>query len=160
MSRKIIALDWDGVINCPHDIDDKETDRRAKRINILNRIVKETSADILFTSTWRMDFEYSHRGVQNWFDELGIQANCIGCTKHLNTERGIEILEWIFNKQFVNGLQIDHLAIIDDDWDLEPLMSYFIKCNTEEGLTNIVANDVINMLQKPFNVQLSLGQKE
>ncbi len=143
---KIIFLDIDGVLNSA------ETFERmpgnifgvdAKMLAILKRILSETEAEIVLSSTWRLSErcrqELTNRGL-NW----------IGCTPDLprqggvsSMERGYEIKHWLENqgKKFV----IEKYCILDDDSDMLPHQPHF-KTSWKTGLTEDIAQKVIEFL--------------
>ena len=74
---KIIFLDIDGVLNSESyfknkiaGVIDPECVRR------LNRIIKETDADIVISSSWKL----SPSSVYAEFNDVGIEGNIIGMT--------------------------------------------------------------------------------
>ena len=152
---KIIFLDIDGVLNY-HDC-------WARRENVgrgtsvwdneciaqLNRIIKETSAKIVVSSTWRIH-EESYKQVT---DKMGIEGEFLGKTSHTlwrkmdNCQRGDEIGEWLKDHQDLN---IEKFVILDDDSDMSYLIDHLVQTEfMGKGLTKELADEAIKMLMEP-----------
>lgn len=156
---KVIFLDIDGVLN--HEQHYKwlmETDEptelqrvypysefNPKSCELLNKIIKETGARIVVSSSWRLDginrlnIIFKHLGLPNIYD----------ITPCLNTARGIEIGAWLAAHP-----EVDKYVILDDDEDMNAeQMPFFIKTNPyDDGLNNKVKNKAIELLgiEYPF----------
>jgi hypothetical protein len=130
---KIIFLDIDGVLN--HERFYKE--RFEKRyeegaiahpyseidpecITNLNKLIEETGAKVVISSTWR------HSGLEYCLDVLkfhGFEGDIIGVTpdlRHDDCLRGNEILKWIKNNKHLVGdyYNFTEYVILDDDSDM------------------------------------------
>lgn len=144
--RKIIFLDIDGVMNSvnerklhPEDFG-KMYGIDPKPVAILNDLVKKTGAEIVLSSTWRLDDDY-----KEVMAKAGI--NVIDRTPYLVGEiRGEEIDQWLEEK----GKDVDVYAIIDDDSDMLPFQPHFKTSGFEWGLTQEIAD----------RIYLHLGAKE
>lgn len=135
----LIFLDIDGVLNCRstrQQFNDVVGIDPAK-VAILKRILQETAASVVLSSTWRFD--------QDWRSALlaaGLPLDrFIGVTDRAHSRiRGEEIQAWI-DKHSVVG----QYAILDDDSDFLPGQPHF-KTTSQDGLTNEIADAVIRHL--------------
>lgn len=158
---KVIFLDIDGVLN--HENHYKwltETDEptplqrvhpysefNPESCKILNRIIDETNAKIVLSSTWRLDgIPY----MNNIFKHVGIFHELYDITPSLAHKydttlcRGKEIDKWLSKH-----LEVTKYVILDDDTDMEEhQLPFFIKTDPyKDGLNNEVANKVIEILK-------------
>lgn len=158
--KKVIFLDIDGVLN--HEdyykwryeeitVNHKQfsypySEFSPDSIKQLNRILKETDAEIILSSSWRFDdFDY----LNNLFKELGIEKPIVDVTPSLYN---------VFNSSLCRGKEIDKFlsehpdidryVILDDDSDMEPhQFDYFVKTNAyKDGLNEERANKAIEIL--------------
>ena len=183
---KVIFLDIDGVLNSGDwekrrrqlSIDDINTqypfyEFDPLAIKQLNRIVKETDAKIVVSSTWRF-WEEGDQDISDLLERVGVEGEVIDITptlyargSHENKDigtgipRGLEIDWWLRNKGYfwrVNWSkeeQLKHLnfswvtnyIILDDDSDmLYGQREHFIKTPHDYGLTNKLADKAIKIL--------------
>ncbi len=154
---KIVFLDIDGVLNyrdCWERSCNKNTQNvwDADCVNELNRIIKETNAKIVVSSTWRL-FKGAYALV---IGKMGIkEGTIIGKTKDYlpiiksgGTCRGDEIQDWLDNI----GCDIENFVILDDDDDMGELLPYLIQTDFDgRGLTKEIADKVILFLNKTNN---------
>ncbi|MCK5020109.1 MAG: hypothetical protein KAS32_23850 [Candidatus Peribacteraceae bacterium] len=146
---KIIFLDIDGVLS--------SIDYMAEGIHIhpdkikhVTRIVKETDAKIVISSTWR--FNHGVKEFNEWFYRLGLRGynTIIGMTPDLPGIRGAEIETWIKNNDPRH--EIESYVIIDDDSDfLDYQLPYHVKTQTHYGITIMEADKAIDILGKDKN---------
>lgn len=149
---KIIFLDIDGVLNyydCwlrsenqnTQDVWDEDC------VNELNRIINETGAKVVISSTWRLYPELDQL-IEN---DIGIKEGAIiGKTKDYlpiirseGTCRGDEIQDWLDNTDEV----IESFVILDDDDDMRDLLPYLIQTSFYgRGLTKELADKAIEFL--------------
>lgn len=126
---KIIFLDIDGVLNLMRqDRDQYGTLFHDNFVANLKRIIDETNAWIVISSTWRMSGLESI--IEMWEDRK-LPGNVVGITPNLKYHpdniddelvRGDEIQSWI------DKYEITDYVIIDDDTDMLPhQMSRFVK---------------------------------
>lgn len=108
------------IINQMHEI---PFDYRSCKL--LKALIKETGADIILSSTWRMN----NNGIEIIEDYAGIPIK--DTTPILDTIRGKEI------KQYINEhREITQYVILDDDTDmLKEQMGHFVKVNNKIGFT-------------------------
>ena len=123
---KVIFLDLDGVLNS------RAYDRTRNwaeltyidetRLELVKEIVDATDAKIVFTSTWRADWDKDPslrdedgRYIADTFARYGLEIYDKTPDLGLNADRGDEIREWL--KSFAE--KVDSFVIIDDfvyDW--------------------------------------------
>lgn len=158
-ANKIIFLDIDGVLNSrkwyyaraamPREMfqhsDDRVTERDMRELDLtalglLCKLVLETGAKIVISSTWRMGKDPLH--FRLLFHRRGItefpRDAFIGCTPRLgdakdaqghNVTRGTEVQQWIEDHDFTGKY-----VILDDDSDfLLTQKPHFIQTGHEEG---------------------------
>jgi len=132
---KLIFLDIDGVLN--HDLfykeksqDDRykevgypDCDIDPKKIKLLNKLIKDTGAKVVISSTWKKSSTW-RKGrtveiLQDILDRNGFKGKIIGLTPCLYLEknfmpRGIEIYSYLKDNQKHNTRYV----IFDDDSDM------------------------------------------
>lgn len=158
---KIIFLDVDGVlINRasflpPLKVQGVRAGPDPACVEQLNRVVRETGAHIVLSSTWR----YGLKAVEcrellfGW----GVIALVIGPTPRLtkpkefsgqmievSATRGSEIAKWLETEG--ERLDVDSFVILDDDSDMDGLTPRLVRTNFEPGLTQDDAGRAIEML--------------
>ena len=155
---KVIFLDIDGVLN--HEQHYKwlmETDEptplqevypysefNPKSCQLLNEIIKETGAQIVVSSSWRLDGEnrlnslFKHFGLPRIYDITPVFNNRV---------RGDEIKQWLSEHP-----NVDKYAILDDDTDMLPeQIPFFIKTNPyEDGLNEECKEKAIEILNNSW----------
>ena len=137
---KIIFLDIDGVLNNYDTLTDENWNERKWEPNLvemLKRIIKETGAEIVLSSTWRR--------IESYCDIIknDMKINYIGKTPVLWKKRGIEIQTWLDENPGV-----EKFVILDDDSDMVHLMDHLLQTDGEFGLTEEIADEAIEMLNK------------
>lgn len=149
---KVLFLDIDGVLNHKYFYDNIEkiklvhnnypyTEFDPKSVSLLNKIIDETNAKLVISSSWRVDSNLS-----SIFKTVGIKHDIYGITPWLinNCHRGDEIQKYIIENE-VNTYCI--LDDVDDFYDFQK--PYFVKCNSsKDGLNEIVAKRAIEILNK------------
>ena len=144
---KVIFLDFDGVITIP-----PKWYLKADKIKLIKRIVDETAAKIVVSSSWRMQtveetrksMVYKEKRCPRnkmlyWLiDNLYDVTPWVG----LGNGRGGEIQQYLNDHP-----EIDNYVIIDDDSDmLESQLDHFVQTNWEVGLTEEDVNKAIKIL--------------
>jgi hypothetical protein len=135
---KVIFLDIDGVLNCSvektRDVV-TDPDRYGSTINEalmsrLNRLIKETGAKVVISSTWRK--LYTQEEITKLFDVVGFEGEIIGMTgSSSHGFRGLEIREWS------GGKGLENYIILDDDSDMLLWQaSHFFNTDHAYGLTD------------------------
>ncbi len=158
--EKIIFLDIDGVLNndtgeadcekCEnnkcrvdpkfHDFSDVPCEKCIKN---LNKILKETGAEVVLSSTWRI--------IHNRLSIMYILFLSGMCPAYIEDytpimhgeTRGTEIAAWLKEHP-----ETKRFIIIDDDSDMENLMDHLVHIDSEVGLTEGKADEAIKMLNK------------
>ena len=166
--EKYIFLDVDGVLNSEHTLDDRSTFNASiicdQYLENLRKIVEETDAKLVLSSSWRVYFD---KNIDNPINIFGITL-LHALSKHnlklhaatpfvkgeFSNERGLEI------KTCIEQLKITDYVIIDDeefsDFKTHLDMSRFVQTNfgdetttiENEGLNKKVAKKAIEILNK------------
>jgi len=131
---KIIFLDIDGVLNNYYTLGEG-ANWDPDLVKILNRIIKETKAEIVLSSTWRQITQYCDI-IKN-----DMKIKYIGETPKLWEKRGVEIQTWLDENPGV-----EKFVILDDDSDMVHLMPHLLQTDGEFGLTNEIADEAIKRL--------------
>ncbi len=109
-------------------------------VQLLEYIIKETGAKIVISSTWRHSGEEQ---MKLMWEMRSLPGEVIGITKHLNTDRGEEIAEYLRENE------TDAYVIIDDHRDMLPeQINNFVKVDGEYGITLKDAEKIISILNK------------
>ena len=160
---KIIFLDIDGVLNSDtwQKTDQYKMGKNPEKwfdpnaVNLLNKLIDETKAKIVLTSTWRL--EYSLEEMRKIFSNVGIKCDLIDFTPDLTNNndyvvRGNEILKWCKENHDVigtNPLSYNDFIILDDNSDMLLWQSkYFFQTDKLCGLSPTVTREDIRMLKK------------
>lgn len=165
--KKIIFLDIDGVLNTqlwytqmdrntPQDKYGYAFDPNA--VANLKRIVEETGADIVISSSWKcmgltqMEDMWNDRNLPGRI--VGITPNSVSDELLLHADidsmelfhiRGEEIREWLSK----HGKRVSNYVIIDDmDNMLPEQQSHFVQTNPEVGITKVDSEKAIKILNK------------
>jgi hypothetical protein len=159
---KIIFLDIDGVLNSQILYESGTREERGamlyrKAIEQINRIVDETGAKIVISSSWR------HSGLEECNGKLlrfGLKEKAIDVTPSLyfaknkydynySVPRGCEIKAWMEMNKGILGDKISKVryVILDDDSDmLYWQRENFFWCDSYTGITPNIAYKVIRFL--------------
>lgn len=151
---KILFLDIDGVLNSqdfiiksarkkgamlhPNEMIDPES------IEYLNKVIEETGAHIVISSTWRKSWKKNE--LEAHLEGYGLVYPIFDYTPiHESRVRGEEIEDYLFNL----NEDVLNYVILDDDSDFLPhQFNNLIQTNFEKGLTNIKAEDTIQKLNE------------
>lgn len=126
---KVIFLDVDGVLNSAQDGYSIRL-RTDSHLKLLQRIIKETGAKIVLSSSWRIGFTPASRNLLARFKEYGLEL--MDCTPELpGSCRGDEIRQWLTDN--VYNYDIENFVILDD----EANMAEFTDKNLVQTDTNI-----------------------
>lgn len=148
----ILFMDIDGVL-LPGNFLWKHGDDRSALdpicVRNLYKIVKETGCKIVVSSTWRLGgldrivdaIHYAMIGRKEDADE--ICSAIIGSTPFCNTQRGLEIQQWLDDNDFEGKF-----VILDDDSDMVHLMDRLVKTDFVTGLTDEKTEKVIELFRK------------
>lgn len=149
---KILFLDIDGVLNHEKfykNISKLElvhnnypyTEFDPTSVSYLNKILDETDAKLVVSSSWRLD-----SNLKKIFKEVGIKHKIYDVTPWLiryDVHRGDEINEYL--KKHSNIKRYCILDDIDDFYDYQK--PFFVKCDAhKDGLNENKANKAIEIL--------------
>lgn len=142
---KIIFLDIDGVLNNysskSNSVLKKQQDTHypflwePELVKILNRIIEETEAKVILSSSWRT-MRDAYNVIVN-----DMKIHISDETPKTFKTRGHEIQTWLDNNPFV-----DKFVILDDAADMDHLKSYLLQTDGEFGLTDEIADKAIKRL--------------
>ena len=164
--KKVIFLDIDGVLNTAlwHSLANrgKMKDKYGykfdpKAVANLKKILDETGADIVISSSWKMFMGLS--GLQAMWEERSLSGKVIDVTPnsvsdemlltanldsiHMTNIRGSEIKEWLM----LYGKDVSHYVILDDMNDvLHEQQPHFVWIDPEVGITEGNAAQAIMIL--------------
>lgn len=158
---KVLFLDIDGVLVTLRSFQQFKRSGSAAQadpdcVKELNRVVRETGATIVLSSTWRI---FGKPTLDEKFKEWGIEAPIRDFTPDLvrrndaraeqgriliAATRGAEIASWLR----CNG-NPEQFAIVDDDADMDDLKPQLVRTNFNEGLTREKADELIQKLSNP-----------
>ena len=165
--NKVIFLDIDGVLNTKwwYNQMDRNTPKDKygyafdpKAVANLRRIVEETGADIVISSSWKC---MGLSEMEDMWEERNLPGKVIGITPNSVSDellvdadidsiklfhiRGEEIKEWMAR----HGKQVSNYTIIDDmDNMLPDQQSHFVQTNPEEGITEEDVQKTIKILNR------------
>lgn len=110
-----------------------------EKVKLLNRILDETGAEIVVSSSWRGDSQ-----LQTIFSIAGIKKKIYGETPRIKgRHRGKEIQEWL------NTHEVENYVILDDDSDiLDSQLNHFVQTSWQEGLVESDAESAIRILNE------------
>ena len=137
---KVIFLDIDGVLNNHFDYQTYGFDYiDSGLVEILKTIVAATGSEIVISSTWRLnESDLSLARANLRYKKL----DYIDITPYLRKlPRAEEIKSWLKNNP-----QVVKYAILDDNEDAGLDLDGFFKTDYYVGLTNEIAEKVINYL--------------
>lgn len=144
----IIFLDIDGVLNNEifllksGGVEAFDPDN----VKILNKLIKETNASVVISSTWRIG--HSLHWLQTMLEKVGFEypERIIGATiSNSKGQRGDEIDMWL------RQLHIDAFVILDDDDDMSVVQDKLVQTSFNTGLLE----EHIEMVKKIIDEQLS-----
>ena len=155
--KKILFLDFDGVMVTDRHQEQLASTNRPLRdgygakfdpvcVENLRRIIDSTDADIVVTSTWKMNLRLDD--IQRMWQTRSLPGKVIGVTPDIDTvHRGNEIRAWI------DAYGGDcRYAIIDDcpilDFFREEQLPFLFKVDERTGLDGNTARKVIEYMQK------------
>jgi hypothetical protein len=191
-NMKVIFLDFDGVLNSENwyrnrmDLINEGNYERnypssefdPESIKELNRIISETDANVVVSSTWRIGKKIID--LQNMLNEVGFIGEIIDTTPSLfargvdndektiryTTPRGCEIDWWLEQKgkfqriswslerqlEYLEKSIVKNYIILDDDSDmLYNQREHYVKCNAYgAGLDKKTADTAIKILNTPI----------
>lgn len=141
---KLIFLDIDGVLinraACMRGFGLVDPDCVAQ----LNRVIAETGAYLVMSSTWRMGKNIAE--IKDQLLKWGVIGKLLDKTPYfMDKDRGDEIQAWLTNHADIRGdiMPVEKFVILDDDRDMCHLLPFLIKSTMEHGLTEELANQAI-----------------
>lgn len=135
---KIIFLDIDGVLNTHKSVGRLGFDFIDHiLVALVARIIEETQAKIVLSSTWRID-EKDRTTVANALAEYGLEIHDLTPVMY-QEQRRVEIQAWLDQNH------VERFAILDDDPAAE-IQGNFFRTNENLGLTVKIAEEVIRHL--------------
>lgn len=143
---KVIFLDIDGVLNSKKDIYDLDL-RTEYHMDLLQKIVQETKAKIVLSSTWRKEITLLKEVLIPKLEKRGLEI--MSFTPVLSTDcRGDDIREWLnLASNPRHGYGVYKFAILDDHNDMcEFTETNLIQTNANVGLQPEDAQKCINLL--------------
>jgi histidinol phosphatase-like enzyme len=157
---KVIFLDFDGVLCNIESISagykartEPEQDPYGPHddcVAALNRIIAETGAVIVVSSTWRKCMTPNAR-MRQTLSRWGVKGDMIGTTPVLNRDeyaykrRGSEIQFWLNTVR----TPVTSFVILDDDSDMAHLSHRLVRTSMQDGLTETDADRAIAILNAP-----------
>ena len=155
--KKIIFLDFDGVLvtdrGQKHQLATNGTLRDEhgalfdpECVKCLKEIIDSTDAEIVVTSTWKM--EMGLEGIRQMWSDRDLPGNVIGVTPDIDPiHRGDEIAAWL--ETFGEDCRY---VIIDDtpftDFFREEQLPHLFKVDEQVGITEVTARQVIAYLNE------------
>ena len=158
---KVIFLDIDGVLNPKWWDSDKQSDNYgrlfdAKAVANLSKIIEETEADIVISSSWK---NIGLVELQNMWRDRGLPGKLVDITPDYMSdelllkedssnmdylyERGSEIQGWLL----LHGDDVGRYVIIDDMDDILPeQLSHFVQTDPEFGITIDDVKKIVHLL--------------
>lgn len=130
MNHKIIFLDIDGVLNSQSVL------RLAKKndvvcpvmVNRLNRLIEQTDAKVVLSSSWRTIYGLEHTR-DAYLIPAGFKGEIIDATIKLHGQkmfecvpRGAEIKEWLSRHP-----KVESFVILDDYYDMEDIIDHLVQ---------------------------------
>ena len=171
--KKVLFLDFDGVLNPKLWNRGKPSDNYgvlfvSKAVANLKKILDETGADIVVSSSWKC---MGLSTLQKMWKERGLPGNIIDITPDYMSEellmnpdidndevlkfRGYEIKGWLSK----HGDEVSNYAIIDDMDDIIPEQQpHFVWTDEEKGLTEGNAAEVIMILNHLLYVKEDISR--
>ena len=159
--RKVIFLDIDGVLSPRWWDSDKQSDNYgrlfdAKAVANLSKIIEETEADIVISSSWK---NIGLVELQNMWRDRGLPGKIVDITPDYMSdelllkedssnmdylyERGSEIQGWLL----LHGDDVSRYVIIDDMDDILPEQkSHFVQTDPEVGITEEDVDKTVRLL--------------
>ena len=159
--RKVIFLDIDGVLSPRWWDSDKQSDNYgrlfdAKAVANLSKIVEETEAEIVISSSWK---NVGLVELQNMWRDRNLPGKIVDITPDYMSdelllkedssnmdylyERGSEIQGWLL----LHGDDVSRYVIIDDMDDILPeQQSHFVQTDPEVGITEEDVDKAVRLL--------------
>lgn len=116
----------------------------------LNRLIDETGANVVISSTWRKILSFTD--LRKVFHRVGLRTELFSTTPVLNSTRGREIARWIEFRR--RKMQLESFVILDDDdVDMDRLIGRLVQTKTETGLLDEHVEAAIALLNTPIGAK-------
>ena len=154
----VLFLDLDGVLNSVNWMsnvnpdfwiaEDGDTQLDPEAVMRLERVVRESGAKIVLSSSWRKLYEY--KTIESFLRHHGFTGEVIGETPHRvdfaerpagTYQRGWEIQAWLDEHP-----EVAHFAILDDDSDMAHLTDHFVHTKHPHGLQDEHIPQILKLL--------------
>lgn len=160
ITMKVVFLDIDGVLNYEHFV--RSNDGVSDNFNLmgrfewyismfnrncvmqLNRILRETGAKVVLSSSWRKMFDVET--IQEFLEAKGFEGELIDKTPNHGQRpcRGEEIQEWLEDHP-----EVEAFVVLDDALDVYPHADRWVQTFYEGyGLTEECADKAIKLLKE------------
>lgn len=143
----LLVLDFDGVI--AESIPGESALDRLRRdaVNRLSRIVAESSAEVVVSSTWRRDTRtgvgWSGPQLEVLLGTFGFQGRIVGVTPFLPGGRRVAEIQHYIDRMPVEPRA---LCILEDDHPMEHLTPWTVRTDYDVRLTDADAAVAIRLL--------------
>lgn len=163
---KIVFLDFDGVLNsraffrankgkgATNELGEAGA-IDPKAVAKLNRLLDETMAVVVVSSSWRC--AYSQAKLGEILSLRGFTGLVIGVTPdltttsedglHLAKERGDEIRQWLDDN---THFDVTSFVVLDDNGDMRAVRDRFVQTDFDTGLTDERVERCIEILNRPI----------
>lgn len=141
---KVIFLDVDGVLNCYKTVEKFGVFRgiEQSKVELVRRLVKETGAKIVVSSTWRKTQDHHCELLR----QLNLGRDVIGATPVTNFSRHEEIKLWLSKHPEVKGV-----VVLDDDCRDGSMMAFQVITDNYNGLQEYQMDQARRILAFPFD---------
>lgn len=154
MARKVLFLDFDGVLNSwewraeqqrrdgvSFQAEKHLDELDPKAVERVNQILERTGAEVVVSSTWRRLHRQSE--LRGFLGKAGFRGRMVGVTPHLTVspyapteravQRGDEIRQWL-DWEAEHNEPVAAYAVLDDDSDMAGVEEFFVKTDHADGL--------------------------
>lgn len=150
---KVIFLDIDGVLNSSKTVDRNfdYPELAPRNLAVLQKIVDETSAVLVLTSSWKDDWLNEDGTVSRSQEMIRYQLNQFGLdiydhTADMTYNRGEGIINWL------NAHETESWCVLDDeifpDYEKLQIVEKLVKTSYMDGLTDDCVNEVVMKLME------------
>jgi hypothetical protein len=159
-SRRIVFLDFDGVLNARALVDRSPTPHTPglglladDAVARVERLCVDARAGIVVSSTWRLSFDLA--ALQDMLRAKGLTTTpVLDVTPMIPYKRGRgqEIQLWLDTAPHTRGWSVDGMVILDDEPDMLHLAPWLVRSSFETGLTEahlVAAKSVLSRAAPP-----------
>jgi hypothetical protein len=147
-AMKIIFLDYDGVLINRESLRTTEAEYPPadESIRLLNDLIKQTDAQIVVSSSWRIRRTLIE--LQEILEGWGVDGTVLDKTPHYpEQDRGAEIQQWLDDRRKSKG-DVEAFVILDDCRDMPTLLDFLVQTEFETGLTREDAEKALQILNQ------------